>query len=55
MSEKNEEEKKKKDIEVVQGNGSDLNISPVYNHIKMDKTDNNTNKKEKIVIPKKKK
>ena len=53
--ENNEDEKNKKDIEVIQGNGSDLDISPVYDHIKMDKTDNNTNRKEKIVIPKKKK
>ena len=50
---KNEEEKKH--IEVIQGNGSDLNISPVYDHIKMDKDKKDSNKNEKIVVPKKKK
>lgn len=54
MSEEIEEEKKKKkEIEVIQGNGKELNISPVYDHIKMDKPENTINKEE-IVIPKKK-
>ena len=54
MSEEiDEEKKKKKEIEVIQGNGKELNISPVYDHIKMDKPENTINKEE-IVIPKKK-
>lgn len=47
-------EKKEKDIEVVTGTGNDLNISPVYNHVKMDKNEYNKTKEKdkKIVIPK---
>ena len=41
----------KKEIEVITGNGKDLNISPVYDHIKID-TNNNREKKKDIVIPK---
>lgn len=45
---------KKKNIEIVSGNGEDLDISPVYNHIPISKpkTDKKTDKK--IVIPKSK-
>ncbi len=50
-----DEEEKKKDIEVVHGDGKDLDISPVYDHIILDKPEPNTNKDEKIVIPEKKK
>lgn len=41
----------KKNIEVVTGNGKDLDISPVYNHLPISKpkTDKKINKK--IVIP----
>ena len=49
-----EEEEKKKELEIVAGDGKDLDISPVYDHIKMDKSNNNTDKKQKIIIPKKK-
>ncbi len=46
-------EKKKKEIEVVNGDGSDLNISPVYEHIKTDFNNNsNHNSKKEIIIPK---
>ena len=31
------EEKKNKKIEIVSGNGKDLNISPVYDHIDIEK------------------
>jgi len=50
------EEKKNTDIEIVSGNGKNLDISPVYSHIKMDKKENNENsdKKQEIVIPKSK-
>lgn len=48
MSEEN------KKIEVISDDGSTLNISPVYNHIK-DMKPKSKNKKEDIVIPGKKK
>ncbi len=48
------EEKEKKEIEVVNGDGTEIEISPVYDHIILDKTNKNE-KKEKIVIPKEKK
>lgn len=44
--------KEKKDIEVVSGNGEDLEISPVYNHIPISKPKTNRNTDKKIVIPK---
>lgn len=50
-----EEKKKKKEIEIVTGDGKDLNISPVYDHIKIDKPANNTDKDKKIIVPKSKK
>lgn len=43
-----------KDIEVISGTGQELDISPVYDHIKMDKHPN-VNKDKEIVIPKVKK
>ena len=52
MDENNEE--KNNDIEIVTGNGSELNISHVYDHIKMDKPNKNE-KKQKIIIPENKK
>lgn len=50
-----EENEEKKEIEVVKGNGSDLNISTVYEHVKLDNPndDDNNHKDKKIVIPKK--
>lgn len=47
----NENKEEKKEIEVVTGDGKDLNISPVYEHIKSDITPDNSKKKD-IVIPK---
>lgn len=41
----------KKEIEVVNGDGKELNISPVYEHIKSDNVPSD-NKKKDIVIPK---
>ena len=51
----NKDKNKNKEIEVITGDGKDLNISPVYDHIKIDKPDNNSKKNKKIVIPKSKK
>ena len=45
-----EEKNKKKDIEVVTGDGTDLDISTVYDYVKIDKQDDD-NKKKNIVIP----
>ena len=42
----------KREIEVITGDGNDLNISPVYEHIKSDDIPKNTKKKKNIVIPK---
>ena len=55
MSENNENnniEEEKKEIEVVEGDGKDLDISPVYSHIKIDKPDTGDKNKEEIVVPK---
>ncbi len=43
-----------KDIKVVNGDGTDLEISPVYDHISTVKPKTNKDKKE-IVIPEEKK
>jgi len=43
-------EKDNKKIEIVSGNGKDLNISPVYDHIDIEKPKEEKEKK-KIIIP----
>ena len=45
------DENEKKEITVVNGNGNDLNISPVYEHIKSDIIPDDQKKKD-IIIPK---
>lgn len=47
-------EKDNKKIEIVSGNGKDLNISPVYDHIDIEKPKVEKEKK-KIIIPDNKK
>ena len=42
-----------KKIEIISGNGKNLNISPVYNHIDIEKPKEKKEKKQ-IIIPKKK-
>ena len=49
------EEEKKKEIEVVNGDGTEIEISPVYDHIILDKPNKNNEKKGNIIIPKDKK
>ena len=49
-----DEEKKEKKIEVVIGNGEDLNISPAYDHIDIEKPKEDKEKKD-IIIPVEKK
>ena len=52
----NSEEAKKEEFDVVKGDGKDLNISPVYDHIKFDKKKDEPNiEKKEVIVPKKKK
>ncbi len=44
--------KNKKNIEVVSGNGENLDISPVSNHIPASKPKTNSETQKKVVIPK---
>ena len=44
----------KKDIKIVSGDGKDLNISPVYDHIEIEKP-KGKNEKKNIIIPDSKK
>lgn len=53
LEEKDEKGEKEEEIEIITGDGSDLDISPVYDHIKLDKP--NKEKNQKIIIPKEKK
>ena len=46
-----DEDEKNIDIDVVSGDGTEIEISPVYDHIILDKPEKK-DKKEKIVIPK---
>ena len=50
-----EEKEKKKEIEVVSGDGSNLDISPVYEHINAAKPKNRDKKPTNIVVPGQKK
>ena len=45
----------KKNIDIVSGDGSNLNISPVYEHLKSAKPKSIKEKPKNIVIPKTKK
>ena len=49
-----EDENEKKDYEVVSGDGS-LDISPVYNHVNINKKIEDSDNKKNIVIPNEKK
>ena len=40
-----------KNIEIVSGNGDDLNISPVYDNLDIAKPDEDTNTKKNVIIP----
>lgn len=44
-----------KDIEIVSGNGKDLDISPVYDNLDIAKPEEDTNTKKNVIIPKEKK
>ncbi len=45
------DKEEKKDIEVVSGDGTDLNISPVYDNLDIAKPDEDTNTKKNVIIP----
>lgn len=45
----------KKDIEIIKGDGSNLNISPVYEHISAAKPKSKDKNPKNIVIPNEKK
>lgn len=49
------ESKTPKQIEVVSGDGNELNISPVYEHLSIGKPKTKEEKKKEIIIPKEKK
>lgn len=44
-----------KKIEIVSGDGKQLDISPVYEHLNVVKPKTNEDKKKKIIVPKEKK
>lgn len=48
-------DKEKKDLEVVTGDGSNLNISPVYDDINVTRPQPQDKKPKNIIIPKEKK
>ena len=50
-----DEKEKKKDMEIVNGDGTSLDISPVYDHIILDENTKKNDKDKKIVVPEKKK
>ena len=50
-----DEKENRKKIEIVSGDGSNLDISPVYEHIDAAKPKNKDNKPKNIVIPGQKK
>lgn len=58
MVEENDEENKtgtKKDIKIVSGDGSDLHISPAYDHLNIIKPKSSEKKPKNIIIPEEKK
>lgn len=48
-----EVQNEKKELEVVTGDGSEIEVSPVYEHLNVlkPKTNNESEKKKKIIIP----
>ena len=46
-----EEKENKKEIEVVSGDGSNLDISPVYEHINAAKPKDRDKKPKNIIVP----
>ena len=44
-----------KNIEIVSGNGKDLDISPVYDNLDIAKPEDESNTKKNVIIPEEKK
>lgn len=44
-----------KNIEIVSGNGKDLDISPVYDNLDIAKPEDESNAKKNVIIPEEKK
>lgn len=49
------ENEEKKNIEIISGDGTDLNISPVYDNLDIAKPEEDSNTKKNVVIPEVKK
>lgn len=49
------DKEEKKNIEIIAGDGTDLNISPVYDNLDIAKPEEDSNAKKNIVIPEVKK
>ena len=47
--------KKPKEIKIINGSGENLDISPVYEHLAIEKPKPKNEKEKKIIIPKEKK
>lgn len=45
----------KKNIQIISGDGKNLDISPVYDHLDIANPEEETNTKKNIIIPKEKK
>ncbi len=54
MMEENKPETQK-EIEIINGDGKNLDISPVYDHIKINKPSQSKDKDKEIIVPKSKK
>lgn len=50
-----DEKNKKNEIEIISGDGSNLDISPVYEYINVAKPKNKEKKQKEIIVPKNKK
>lgn len=49
--EETEKKEQSNDIQIVSGDGTDLDISPVYEHIEIEKPTNIEHNKKNIIIP----
>lgn len=55
MSDKEKKENEKKEIKIISGDGSNLDLSPVYENINSVKPKDQESKPKNIIIPKEKK
>ena len=52
MSDEKQNNEEKKEIEIISGDGSNLEISPVYHHIDAAKPKSKDKKPKNIIVPK---